>query len=348
MRSPSSSDSWSPATAPASSASCLVFKEGLLELGLVIHPQVNDKADKFELIGEVAEVLNDGAVEAVDSQALAVSEVAVAAADCWWAAIAVTTLLIRGATLPLLINQLKASTKMTVLMRPRLEEIREQMASKTMPCLQIWRDTLYSTERALYSGAHLCQLLHSHLTTPDSLYSFPVLTALTFFITVEASCNMQEGMEGNSSAATMKNVSRVLALLTVPFTMSFPKCHLCVLYADGIFTSIYSTGDILLLDYIKFVSLSYDLVLKAAGVKKALGIPEIPNQPAATAQRPPIGLYSALKQTLQQARKAAEGSASVSTAPTKVSNRSISSSSTISQRIRQLEKQVKGRKKKKR
>ena len=34
---------------------------------------------------------------------------------------------------------------------------------------------------------------------------------------------MQEGMEGNPVAATMKNVSRVLAILTVPFTMNFPK-----------------------------------------------------------------------------------------------------------------------------
>jgi YidC/Oxa1 family membrane protein insertase len=34
---------------------------------------------------------------------------------------------------------------------------------------------------------------------------------------------MQEGMEGNPVASTMKNVSRGLAVLTVPFTMSFPK-----------------------------------------------------------------------------------------------------------------------------
>jgi hypothetical protein len=36
-------------------------------------------------------------------------------------------------------------------------------------------------------------------------------------------CNMQEGMEGNPVASTMKNVSRGLAVLTVPFTMGFPK-----------------------------------------------------------------------------------------------------------------------------
>ncbi|MBA0685389.1 hypothetical protein Goari_013052 [Gossypium aridum] len=118
---------------------------------------------------------------------------------------------------------------------------------------------------------------------------------------------MQEGMEGNPAAATMKNVSRVLALLTVPFTMNFPK---------------------------------------APRVKKALGIPEIPDQPAATASRPSIDLYSALKQTLQQARTAAEESASVSAAPTKVLNRSTPSSA-VNQRIKHLEKQVKGKKKNK-
>lgn len=36
-------------------------------------------------------------------------------------------------------------------------------------------------------------------------------------------CNMQEGLEGNPIAGTMKNVSRGMAVLTVPFTMSFPK-----------------------------------------------------------------------------------------------------------------------------
>ncbi|XP_062018665.1 uncharacterized protein LOC133735272 [Rosa rugosa] len=36
-------------------------------------------------------------------------------------------------------------------------------------------------------------------------------------------CNLQEGMEGNPFAKTMKNVSRGMAVLTVPFTMGFPK-----------------------------------------------------------------------------------------------------------------------------
>ena len=37
--------------------------------------------------------------------------------------------------------------------------------------------------------------------------------------------NMQEGMEGNPMAGTMKKFSRGLAVMTVPFTASFPKVH---------------------------------------------------------------------------------------------------------------------------
>lgn len=91
------------------------------------------------------------------------------------------------------------------------------------------------------------------LSSPDTLYIFPLLTALTFLATVEVDslvnysvlfsssscfnlccfvplltcidpqCNMQEGMEGNPAAGTMKNVSRVLAFVSVPLTMGFPK-----------------------------------------------------------------------------------------------------------------------------
>ena len=44
---------------------------------------VSAGADKIELMGDVAEVLKESAVEAVASQAPAVNEVAIAAADCW-------------------------------------------------------------------------------------------------------------------------------------------------------------------------------------------------------------------------------------------------------------------------
>ncbi|GFQ00071.1 mitochondrial inner membrane protein oxa1 [Phtheirospermum japonicum] len=59
------------------------------------------------------------------------------------------------------------------------------------------------------------------LTTPDTMYIFPVLMALTFWITVE--CNAQEGLEGNPTAGTIKTVFRVFATLKIPLTASFPK-----------------------------------------------------------------------------------------------------------------------------
>ncbi|KAE8010008.1 hypothetical protein FH972_006407 [Carpinus fangiana] len=113
---------------------------------------VGEGSDKIEMISDVAGVLTDTTVQAVASQVAAVNEVAIAAADSylpvkalqyfidgvhsftglnWWASIALATLLIRGATAPLLINQLKATTKLT-LMRPRLEELKQQMQDKGM------------------------------------------------------------------------------------------------------------------------------------------------------------------------------------------------------------------------
>ncbi|KAL0331095.1 UNVERIFIED_CONTAM: Mitochondrial inner membrane protein OXA1 [Sesamum angustifolium] len=64
-------------------------------------------------------------------------------------------------------------------------------------------------------------LWFTDLTTPDSMYIFPVLTALTFWITVE--CNAQEGLEGNPTAGTIKNVSRAFAALTIPFMQVLPR-----------------------------------------------------------------------------------------------------------------------------
>ncbi|PPD87703.1 hypothetical protein GOBAR_DD15342 [Gossypium barbadense] len=323
----------------------------------------SDKPDKFELIGDVADVLKDTAVEAVASQAPAVNEVAVAAADCW----------LPVASLQYVIDSIHSFTGLNCydvdmdeeeelmhLMRPRLEEIRERMASKDgdSPSMvegqnemkKLFKEygvTPFTPLKGLFIQGPIFISFYlaittmtekmpsfkcggacwfTDLTTPDSLYLFPVLTALTFFITVEASCNMQEGMEGNPAAATMRNVSRVLAVLTVPFTMNFPKDLLFLKIFRYVYISVTS----------KPLSLA---VLKAPRVKKALGIPEIPDQPAATASRPSIDLYSALKQTLQQARTAAEESASVSAAPTKVLNRSTPSSA-VNQRIKHLEKQA--------
>ncbi|KAG6636598.1 hypothetical protein CIPAW_11G121700 [Carya illinoinensis] len=236
---------------------------------------VGDGSEKIEIMSDVAGVLTDTTIEAVASQASAVNEVAIAAADSylpvqllqylidavhsftglnWWASIALTTLLIRGATLPLLINQLKATTKLTLL-RPHLEELKQQMQDKGMEPTAVAEgqqqmqklfkeygvSPLTPLKGLFIQGpvfisfflaiSNMAEKMPSFkgggaywfvdLTTPDSLYILPALTALTFLVTVE--CNMQEGMEGNPIAGTMKNVSRGIAVLTVPFTMSFPK-----------------------------------------------------------------------------------------------------------------------------
>ncbi|CAN4127219.1 unnamed protein product [Withania somnifera] len=92
-------------------------------------------ADKIDYMTDVAEALADKAVEAVVSQTPAVNEVAIAAADCylpvkglmylmdyvhiftgfeWWGSIVATSIMIRLFTLPFMINQLKATSKLTV------------------------------------------------------------------------------------------------------------------------------------------------------------------------------------------------------------------------------------------
>ncbi|XP_020232001.1 mitochondrial inner membrane protein OXA1 isoform X2 [Cajanus cajan] len=159
--------------------------------------------------------------------------------------------------------------------------------------------------------------------TPDALYIFPVLTALSFLITVE--CNMQEGMEGNPVAGTVKNVSRGLAVLTVPFTMGFPKAIFCYWVTSNLFSRMYG------------------LVLKVPGVKKTSGIPEIPVAAPTNPPQSPFSIFPALK----QATTATNGPSSMPDEPSKHSNKKLSSSAVISQRLRSLEKQVNGRKKNK-
>ncbi|GLT78102.1 hypothetical protein SLA2020_496480 [Shorea laevis] len=335
---------------------------------------VGDGSDKVELMSDVVEVLKDTAVDLVASQAPVVNEVAVAAADSylpiaalqhvvdavhsftgfnWWASIVVTTLLIRGATLPLLINQMKSTAKLT-LMRPRLEELKQQMGMDPEGMLEGQKEmkklfkeygvTPWTPLKGLFiqgpifisfflAISNMVEKVPSFkdggaywftdLTTPDSLYIFPILTGLSFLITVE--CNTQEGMEGNPVAGTMKNVSRVFAVLTVPFTSSFPKAIFCYWLTSNLF------------------SLTYGLVLKVPGVKKALGVPDIPVPPPQTQSQPSFNLFSAIK----QAKTATHKPTSLPVESPKVSSQKSTSSSVVNKRLRSLEKQVKGRKKNK-
>ncbi|XP_010261576.1 PREDICTED: mitochondrial inner membrane protein OXA1-like [Nelumbo nucifera] len=334
---------------------------------------IGEGSDKIEYISDVAEILTEKSVDV--AQVPAVSEVAIAAADSfypvaalqylidgihsftglnWWASIALTTILIRGATIPLLINQLKATSKLT-LMRPRLEEIRQQMQDMEMDpkavaegqkrMKAIFREygvTPFTPLKGLFiqgpvfisfylAISNMVEKVPSFkgggafwftdLTTPDNLYIFPVLTSLTFLITVE--CNMQEGLEGNPAAGTMKNFSRILAVFTIPFTMNFPKAIFCYWVTSNLF------------------SLTYGLVLKSPSVKEFLGLPKMPVPPPTTTQSS-FSMSSLFKPSTPTTSEA-----SLPVEPSKVIDRRISSSSVLSQRLRSLEKQVKGRKKNK-
>lgn len=346
---------------------------------------VGEGSDKVEVIGDIAGVLKDTTMDVVASQAPVLNEVAIAAADNWfpvaalqhfinlvhtstglewWASIAVATLLIRGATVPVLISQLKSTAKLA-LMKPRLEEIKARIDEKsTDPTAvnqgqkemnQLFKEygcTPWSPLKGAFVQGpifisfflgirNMAEKVPSFkdggvfwftdLTTPDSMLILPVLTGLTFLITVE--CNMQQGMEGNTSSNTMKNISRGLAVLTVPFTMSFPKAIFCYWITSNLF------------------SLVYGLVLKVPGLKKALGVPDMPVLPQnSQQQQPSFDLFSAIKQfknTLKQSETAASAQVSASAPSPKASEQKIPPYLLTSQRLRALEKERKAKKKNK-
>eukprot|EP00268_Persea_americana_P027414 TRINITY_DN2679_c0_g3_i1.p1 TRINITY_DN2679_c0_g3~~TRINITY_DN2679_c0_g3_i1.p1 ORF type:complete len:243 (-),score=46.38 TRINITY_DN2679_c0_g3_i1:380-1108(-) len=171
------------------------------------------------------------------------------------------------------------------------------------------------------------------LTTPDSLYIFPVLTSLTFLLTVEL--NMQEGMEGNPVAGTMKNFSRILAILTVPFTMNFPKAIFCYWVTSN------------------FFSFMYGYVIKRPSVKKLLDLPEIVQQPPTTQPSFSLfggsnSLFGGSKSLFGESKSTTPAVSPPSIEQSKLPDKKIiSSSSVISQRLGRLEKSVKARKKNK-
>ncbi|XP_073051953.1 mitochondrial inner membrane protein OXA1-like isoform X1 [Primulina eburnea] len=329
-------------------------------------------ADNIEIMSDVADAFGDKAVELAAQVAPVVNEVAAVAADSifpvaalqyligyvhmhtgfnWWASIALTTILIRGIQLPLMINQLISTSKLTLL-RPRLEEIKEEMQNKDMSpdavadgqarikeLLKEYGVTPFTPLKGLLiSGPIFCSfffairkltenvpsfkeggaLWFTDLTTPDSLFILPVLTALTFWITVE--CNAQEGLEGNPTANTIKNVSRVFAVLTIPLTASFPKAIFCYWITSNLF------------------SLAYGLVIKKPDVKKLLGVPIIPVVKPLIDQKPGFSLSEVVK-------KYAAASSSDRVSSQLPASPKNASPSVLSQRIKSLEKEVKGRKK---
>ncbi|KAK1291342.1 Mitochondrial inner membrane protein OXA1-like [Acorus calamus] len=337
-------------------------------------PSVGGGSEGVEYMKDVADVITDAAAEASVVVAPVANEVAIAAADSfppvaalqyfidgvhnlfgvnWWVAIALTTLFIRSATVPLIVNQLKSTMKLSE-MRPELEAIKQDMAITMDPALaqeqqqrvkELFKKhgvTPFTPLKGLLIQGPIFisffmaisnmvekvpsfksggTLWFTDLTTPDTLYILPVLTALTFLLTVEL--NMQDGLEGNPIAGKMKNFSRILAVATVPFTMGFPKAIFCYWITSN------------------FFSLCYGAAIKRPPVRKFLNLPPVVPPPPVTEK-----LSFPLSGGPKQAPPASSPSPAVQ--QPQLYEKKISSNAVLSQRLRSLEKSVKGKHKSKR
>ncbi|XP_065879581.1 mitochondrial inner membrane protein OXA1-like [Euphorbia lathyris] len=342
--------------------------------------------DKIELVTDVSDVLSDTTVQAVASQAPALNEVAIAAADSffpvaalqhfidavhsftglnWWASIALTTLVVRVAVLPLVLKQQKATSQLTQF-KQRLGEIHQKLRDGGLDMyegneqlLTLFKEygvTLWFAQLKgvlIYGSVFICFFLaisnmaekvpsfkgggvywFLDLSTPDTLYIFPVLTALTFWIALKY--DFQKGGEGNPLAPALKIIAKAIAVLTVPFTMGFPKAIFCYWLTSNIF------------------SIAYSRALKVPRVKKFLGLPEmhVP-PPTSSASQPSFSGLTDRRQALSSILEQIKAGQNSSTASppvestSKVPDQRISSNLVMSRRIKSLEKQVQGSKKNK-
>ncbi|XP_066388901.1 mitochondrial inner membrane protein OXA1-like [Miscanthus floridulus] len=297
-------------------------------LHLATHPYSSASAPGTDVLTDaaaadpVSELLSDGVASVPLPPAPYPGEVAAAAAESfppvaalqhlldavqsftglnWWATIALTTVMIRLVTVPLLINQMKSTMKLND-MRPEIEAINEEMRNSTDPrSMEVGKQKL--GELFLRHGvtpltplkglfiqgpmfmsfffaiSNMVEKVPSmkggglywftDLTTPDNFFILPVLTSLTFLATVEL--NMQDGMEGNPMAKTMKKVSRFFGVMFVPFTIGFPK---------AIFFYWVTSN---------FFSLVYGAVIRNPAVRLSLNIPPLESHPT-PAQVQPLNL----------------------------------------------------------
>ncbi|VAH05526.1 unnamed protein product [Triticum turgidum subsp. durum] len=232
----------------------------------------------------------------------------------WWACIVLTTVLIRTATIPVLVSQLKSQA-----IKPEMEAIKDAMDSpdpkaalegkyKMTALFQKHGVSPFSPLKGMliqgpmfmsffFAINNMVEKVPSmkaggvfwftDLTTPDPLYICPVLAALTFLVTVE-----------------MKTFSRGMALMTVPFTMNFAKGIFCYWVTSNLF------------------SLVYGIVIRRPAVRKLFNLPawEAPSAPALNSalnmfggskavpsEKSPLALTAAQQSSLEKPDAAALG-----------------------------------------
>lgn len=255
-------------------------------------------------LAEVQKNLASGLAENVSSM----SEVAVAAADSsvpiaalqhlidyvhiqtglpWWLSIAATTLSIRIMLLPVLVYQMKATARLTLL-RPELERITNSIKEsgydpKVTEVNQARMKALFQKHKTnpftplmgaflqapifisfFFAIRNMAEkvpsfkeggaLWFTDLTTPDSFFILPVMSGLATLLTVELGA--VDGMQGQPMMSKMKMFLRGFAVLIIPATASFPKALFCYWLTTNM------------------CSLVQTLVLKQPAIKRAVGIPE--------------------------------------------------------------------------
>ncbi|BBN11692.1 YidC/Oxa1 family membrane protein insertase [Marchantia polymorpha subsp. ruderalis] len=290
--------------------------------------QINS-GEQLDALAGVADTASTVASVATTSGTRVISEVAAAAADCsyptaaiqyviegvhlttglpWWASIAATTVAIRILVLPILVYQMKATARLT-LMRPELEKLTNHIKEnnydpkvveenqmrmkllfqqhKTSPLSPILgafvqapifmcfffaiRNMAERVESFKEGGA----LWFTDLSTPDSFFIMPVLSGAMFLLTVELGAT--DGMQGQPMLGKMKMALRGLAVLLVPLTASFPKALFCYWLTANVCSIVQAA------------------IFKQPGVKGSLGIPDVshmakpegPIAPVMTFSQPP-------------------------------------------------------------
>ncbi|KAG7560186.1 hypothetical protein ISN45_Aa05g017340 [Arabidopsis thaliana x Arabidopsis arenosa] len=178
----------------------------------------------------------------------------------WWASIVLATLLIRGVTIPLMIDNERWRSRIMMLgihstasMETKdpaaLAEHRIEFDKllKTNSCFQISNMT---EEVAPFKTGGV--LWFTDLTTLDTSLIFPLLT-LTFWIMIE--CDAMVGLEG---AMIPKKLTRIMVI---------PMFALAIIASKGVHCYLMSC---------MMFSIAYMLVIRRPAVMKHYGIPKVP------------------------------------------------------------------------
>ncbi|GAB4820631.1 hypothetical protein N2152v2_007677 [Parachlorella kessleri] len=211
----------------------------------------------------------------------------------WWDSIVATTFGVRLLTFPVMLFQIKNTYKLSQA-RPEVEKLVEWMKDeqargnpnavseyqqrvaaiykkhdcnplKSMASVLIQLPVFVGFFSALrgFAEVKVPSLVEGgafwfpDLTVADPYYLLPVLSSLTFLLTVELGA--ETGMEGQpeQTRKRMKMVMRFLALIMIPFTMNMPAGVFCYWTASNLFSLVQS------------------LFIKIPSVKKVLGLPDL-------------------------------------------------------------------------